>query len=566
MDIFSLYHVRQAVLKAGVQTGKTTAIHILLAREADYSNGNDSALVVMADEKSVKKLSGNRLIHLFTDSPGLRQLISSNPDDTTIYSIKLNNNFRIDIGWATSEVSVSSEAYRILVLDEIAKYPKNGNIADMKGRTNTYQETCKRWILSSPDMEGSPIDTEFNASDVIFDYYPICPYCGESQIMTFDRFHWPGKDEGNAKPGQIRLKKLARYHCKDCGMPWDDNDRDLAVLAAMKEGEYKGWKPRGEQVERFMSASCHYPSWISPLMSLSEVVAQWLEVQGVPEMVKKWHNLIAGDSYKEEIIERVSENILKLRDDRPEGLIPSVPIAAVTAVFDMQKRGFWYSIRAWGYGLEQESWLLKYGYVETWDALQSIFWESEFSDVAGNKHYITYRMGDSGGGESENSSDLSRTAEAYLFACRNPGIVLWKGKRTMSNKFQNPKRLDRIPGTTKPLPGSPLLYVANTTHYKDRLAAKLQIEPVDPGAWHLHNDVSDSFARQMTAEYKNDKGFYECPKGRDNHLWDCAAMELALVDIMSVNTMRPPSNKPQGQQPKATNTRELPNWRYNLRR
>lgn len=356
MDIFSLYHVRQGVLKAGVQTGKTQGMHILVAREADYSNGNDNALIVMADEKSVKKLSGNRLIPLFTESPALKQLVSSNPDDTAIYSIKLTNNFRLDIGWATSEVSVSSEAYRILVLDEIAKYQQQDNIADMKGRTNTYEETCKRWILSSPDLEGSPLDEEFDNSDVIFDYHPICPHCGEAQIMTFDRFEWPGKDTGTGKAGQIRMRKEAVYHCKECGMPWDDNDRDMAVLAAMNDGEYRGWRPR-EYVERFRSASAHYPSWISPFMSLSEVVAQWLEAQGKPGKLKKWHNTIAGESWAPKEVDDTSLDGLV---ERKESYAPIVPMdaAQLTAGGDVQADRIEIEVVAWG--LNNESWGMAY--------------------------------------------------------------------------------------------------------------------------------------------------------------------------------------------------------------
>jgi hypothetical protein len=68
----------------------------------------------------------------------------------------------------------------------------------------------------------------------------------------------------------------------------------------------------------------------------------------------------------------------------------------------------------------------------------------------------------------------------------------------------------------------------------------------------------------MTAEYKDDRGYWECAKGKDNHLWDTEVMSLALVDFMGVNTMRPPSSKPIEHRP-VTNTRELPNW-FNKRR
>ena len=55
--------------------------------------------------------------------------------------------------------------------------------------------------------------------------------------------------------------------------------------------------------------------------------------------------------------------------------IYNIPIAAITCVADMQKRGFWYTIRAWGFGLEQESWMLKCGFIDTWEGLRRIMFE-----------------------------------------------------------------------------------------------------------------------------------------------------------------------------------------------
>ena len=183
--------------------------------------------------------------------------------------------------------------------------------------------------------------------------------------------------------------------------------------------------------------------------------------------------------------------------------------------------------------------------------------ESQFEDVAKNKFVVTLRGLDSGGGEGEERGDLSRTAEAYLFAAANPGVILFKGRQRMAREY-NVTDIDRIPGSNKALPGSAKLYTINTTFFKDKLAGKLGVGPSDPGAWHVHSGytvdqlellskgekvdgVLKDFFGQMVAEYRTDQGTWECPKNKPNHLWDCCQMEFALVEIAQVKLWPVPS-------------------------
>lgn len=538
LDWATRSHVRTLVMAKGIQIGGTLAFYSLLLREAEYSA--DSALIVMADERSVKKLSKKRLQPMIDKSPALAAIKSSNPDDTTIYSITLGHGFTIDIGWASSEMSVSSESYRIVLLDEISKYKIRGNIEDAKSRATVFPDTKKVFIWSSPGIDTDdantrdPLMVEAENCDVMLDYHVACPDCGAEQVMLWDQFKWPGQTNLDGKvdadPKSIRRNKSAYYECCACKSKWNDYKRDKAVLTAMKDG----WKQTdAEKIEYPQSVYFHFPSWLSPFVSLSDVVADWLEAQGDEEKLRKWFNRHAAISYRYGSKSRPHDSILKLRDDRPEGLVPSVPIAAITCIADMQKRGFWYKVTAWGYGLEQESWTLSAGFLDSWEALRKKMFDEVYQDVTGNQFSVTLRAMDSGGGEGEEHADLSRTAEAYLFAAANPGVILFKGRRRMTRHF-NVSDIDRLPGTNKALPGSAKLYTINTTFFKDKLAAKLLVNPSDPGAWHLHKDIDNDFARQMCVEHKTDQGYWECPKGKDNHQWDNSSMEMALVELAQV--------------------------------
>ena len=197
LDWATRSHVRTVVMAKGIQIGGTLAFYSLLLREAEYSA--DSALIVMADERSVKKLSKKRLQPMIDKSPALSAIKSTNPDDTTIYSITLGHGFTIDIGWASSEMSVSSESYRIVILDEISKYKTKGNIEDAKARTTVFPDTKRVWIFSSPGIDTEdptkrdPLMVEAENCDVMMDYHVICPDCGAEQVMIFDQFKWAGQ-------------------------------------------------------------------------------------------------------------------------------------------------------------------------------------------------------------------------------------------------------------------------------------------------------------------------------------------------------------------------------------
>lgn len=563
LDWSTRYHVRVTVLAKGIQIGGTLAFYGLLLREGEYTS--DNALIVVADERTLKKLIKKRLQKMIDSSPSLSTIKSANPDDTTMYSVTLGNGFTIEGGWASSEVSVSSESYRVVILDEISKYKSRGNIEDAKSRATVFPDTHKIWILSSPGIDTDdpenrdPLMVEAEACDVMLEFHATCPDCGKEQVMTFDRFGWPGQvnleGKTEADPKAIRRNRSAWYQCEHCNSRWNDYKRDKAVLASMKTG----WKPTdGSDIEQPQSVYFHFPAWLSPYVSLSEVVASWLEAQGDEEKLRKWHNRFAGVSYRHEKKTLPHSTVLRLRDDRPEGLVPSVPIAAITCIADMQKRGFWYKVTAWGYGLQQESWLLKAGFVDSWDALKQIMFESQYQDISGNNYNVTLRGMDSGGGEGEEHQDLSRTAEAYLFAAANPGVLLFKGRRRLSRNF-NVTDIDRLPGTNKPLPGSAKLYTLNTTFFKDKLAAKLLVSPDDPGAYHLHKDTDEDFAKQMCSETKNEQGIWVCPKGKDNHYFDCSSMEMAIVEIAQVKFWpapgQTPVNQPQKIQHRKNNNR-----------
>lgn len=362
LDWSTRFHVRVVVMAKGIQVGGTLVFYGLLLREGEYSS--DNALIVMADEKTVRKLIKKRLQPMIDKSAALSAIKSADPDDTTMYSITLAHGFAIDAGWASSEMSVSSESYRIVILDEISKYKTRGNIEDAKARTTVYGESKRIWIFSSPGIDTDdpnnrdPLMVEAEACDMMLEFFAVCPDCGSMQVMRFDQFKWPGQVtlDGalDADPKTIRRTRSAWYECEHCGSHWNDWKRDKALIAAMKDG----WQPTGgEDIEFPQSVYFHFPSWLSPYVSLSDVAADWLEAQGDEEKLRKWYNRHAGVSYK--VIDKNAPELDGLAD-RAEAYAPTIPMGAgmLTAGADVQADRIELEVLAWG--MHNETWGMDY--------------------------------------------------------------------------------------------------------------------------------------------------------------------------------------------------------------
>lgn len=563
MDTADLPHVHTLVICGPEQSGKTNACINIHLKDIVYNGGN-AKFIMFPTENLAKTVATQRLLKIYEKCAPIAAKFTNNPDDRAASKIALRDGTIIFPAWATSAAKLSSFPSDFTWGDEVDKNADlTGDESDalklLEKRTRTFRRYLNL-ICSTPTLETGHIWRELNACSDIRDYYVVCPKCGQLQLMTEERLTWPGQivlqmqrdaksgvyaHQPDADPQTIKDNRQARYRCEneECKALWDDIDRNRAVRAG-------AWVSR-TVIERPASVGFHITGFICPDISLSEIAAKILTARsGDVSAEKERDNSYIGIPHRpKQAGERKSAAILRLCDDRLESQVPSVPIAAITCIADMQKRGFWYTVRAWGFGLEQNSWLLKHGYLDSWAALENIFFRSVYKDIAGQQYIPTLWGMDSGGGESDHDSDISRTAEAYLFACQHPQVLLFKGNSRMTQVVSK-TTLDKIPGTNKQLPGAPTLYNINARLFKNRLASKLLIDPADPGAWRLHSGLTEEdvnlgisaqmgkemleqFAKQMCAEVLIGNN-WENPTRKANHLWDCSYMEMALVEIAQV--------------------------------
>lgn len=542
MDAFGFPSVRELVLCAPPQTGKTEVIFNSLAYFVDQDPG--PAMIVMQTDTDARDMSRDRIRPMFRETVKLAEYMSPLDDDTSALAIRLLH-MPLYLAWGTSVSRLASKPIKYLFFDEEDKYPlsftrETSPIRLGKKRTRRFPKyKCLR--SCSPTTETGSIWGALNNCPVVFKYFVRCPSCGFHQVMRFDRVRVP---ENERDPKKIKSQKLAWYECEHCNARWNDYDRDRAALHG------KWMTDEGVDPSAYLEAhqpdlvGFHYSALISTFVSLSETMSVWFAAQGDKNLLRDFFNGYMAEPWVDYHVERSEDHILALRDDRPRGLVPgNGVVSCLLATVDTQVRDFRYEVRAFGFGMKAESWQIREGSAPTFDALEEILWgeKSEYRDAGGNDYFVLLTLIDAMG---------DKTSAVYDFCRMHRGRCLpIQGVRTLPQPFSYTD-LDYYPNTKKKIPGGLRLVRLNTTFYKNALSDRLEINPHDPGAWHFHSEFTAAWAREMTVEYKDDDGFWLCPPGKPNHAWDLAAYQLLAADVAGVRFWVRPGSKPAQPKPK----------------
>lgn len=562
---------RVSVIKVP-QIGATECVHNCVGWKVDTDPA--PVLYVYPDDAQCTKNSKKRIQAMFKDSKHLQRHLTGRDEDLTGKMIQLKPT-TIYLASAQSPSQLANTPVCWVVFDEVDKYQdlvgsETSAIKLGEKRATTYPDDRKYIYLSSPTSERGPIWQQVRSAQVCMHYWVPCPHCGHSQAMSFSRIRWEGGS--HADPNEIKGSNLAWYECPQCGSAWDDYDREQALAKGVWRADSGGWdvfadldakaarsglfgKTLAEVLRDHLphNISFHVPAWISTFISMGTIAAAFIETVQKEDPVEKiaalrdFANGYEGVPWRENTQARPESGILALRDERPRGLVPGGGVVAcLIGSVDTQDNGFFYEIRAQGYGWEQESWCVREGFLPAdwrhvdiadlpgrqwpyhpaFDPLRAVLWENEYRDADGLLYPVQMTLIDAMGHHAAAVYDFCRVHREQCVPC--------KGERRMATATSWTP-LETYPGTARKIPGGLQLLRHNTTHFKNLLSSRLAIDPADPGAWRYHAELDGSWARMMTAEFKNEKtGYWECPSGRANHGWDCAELHLVAADILRV--------------------------------
>jgi len=561
MDACASSRWDEVTVMAAAQTAKTTTL--LVAVVLYYTRQEPSSVgIVLADQLTAEYIMKKKIKQAFEDSPELAGLYDEKKFNK--HDAEFTNGAYLGGAWASSVSMLGTRAFRIIIRDEIDKpgysvTNKEGSALSLSAeRPASYPQGFYKIIsLSTPTTENGNCALKFEETDAIFDRHCPCPHCGQFQPLKwspeyafgFENGEYRGDDGKKHKLGQVvweggrhatnkQIQETARYQCGECGGLWTDEQRKQAVKLGKEVS-----RNEFDEHERKMCLQASRLVSLFDAGSLPTLVQRFCVIMRMPEgpeKVKELQGFInsgLGEPFRMTGTDRHVDSILALADDRPPGVLPGGGVVAgllgaADTQGDDETGGFWYEVRAAGYGKDQPSWGVRRGYVETKEALIEIMKET-YLDADGNEHQVIGCVIDAMG---------HRTKEIYDF-CRHHRKFLYplKGERTMGSPFTF-TNLEFYPGRDKKkrIPGGLQLMRVNATYFKNGLHQKLQISPADPGAWLFDSSLTHDWAKMMSSEYRDGTGFWQEIRSRPNHGWDCSYYFLALAEFFQFAMKQPP--------------------------
>jgi phage terminase large subunit GpA-like protein len=548
MDCWTVPSIREIYLCFAPQVVKTQIAFNCLGYAADQDPG--SAMYVMPDEKTTKRIARRRILPMIKASPRLASLLSPRYDDTTTLSIRFINGMDLMMAWATSVAEISSEDVRYFIGDEISKWPGYSGTGEKreahpwylgKIRTNTYPHTKKILALSSPGAAPCLI-TELMKyeADETRRYEVPCPICGHFQIMS-DENIVTLKNEHN--PLVIVRNKLGRYSCAKCGMFWDDYMRNQAVKhGRWVPGRFDAngeWQP-ADPIIRPVSVAFHLPAWYSLFESLSEVAASRIRGEDDPKKQMVYVTQKRAEEYKEVVETKKEENILaEHRVTLPTGIVPAAALA-LTAGIDSHTWGYRFTIYAWiedvlGFTAQK----IQHGHLGTLADIEALVYHARFQVENSSETMGIWRAAiDTGGnrpGPNTNDNEKTMTDEIYEWLRKQPRGTIF-GVKGASHDQQSRVKLtviDKFPHKNKPIPGGLELRILDTNQFKGLFHWRLTRAAGDTQRILFDAGTDNEFVRELLAEElrKKRNGQTEWVRVRTaNHYLDCSVYAMAAAD------------------------------------
>lgn len=509
MDAVNDPTVREIVVMKSAQIGWTE----ILGNVVGYFIDRDPApmLLLQPTVEMAETWSKDRLAPMVRDTPALKDKIKDprSRDSGNTVSHKVFAGGHITMAGANSPAGLASRPIRVVLCDEVDRYPASagseGDPISLARKRSTTFWNRKILMGSTPTVKGaSRIEAAFEISDQRHFLVP-CPHC-----EIFDRLHWKNVHWDEGKP------IAAWYACPQCGGVITDADK----LRMLQRGKWQA------SAEFTGIAGFHINELYSPWVSFGDTARSFVEAKRSPETLQTWVNTALGETWVERGEAPTFERVMGMRGEYSFGEVPE-GVIAITSGVDVQKNRLVYVVRGWGAGME--SWLLEFGELwgetdrpEVWGHLGDLL-DKDFSGKN-----VSLMLIDSG----------FLPDQVYAFCRAHPKARPSKGQQTLSSPVRMSK-LDVSSRGVRIRSGQDLWHV-DTGFFKSVVHGRIDWPQDQPGAWHLPDDVTDDYCRQLVAESK-----IVLPAGkvvwkrhdRENHALDCEVYATAAAKIIRADSI-----------------------------
>jgi phage terminase large subunit GpA-like protein len=350
MDAISDPLTPRVVIQKAAQVGATDCA---ILNPIGYYIDQDPCpiLVVQPTLELASAFSTDRLAPMLRDSPRLRGRIAepaSRDSSNTIYRKAFRGGY-VQIGGANSAASLSGRPVRVVLLDDVDRYPRSagteGNPIRLAiARTSAFWNR-KIVIVSSPGIAGiSHIEREMKMSTQEHWYLP-CTHCNEFQILNWDR---------------IRFSDLC-HRCVAC----NHFAEKYVWLAMSAYGEWRPHRPIDSRNRTVKTRGFFLSGLYSPWIEWEELVEEFVSAaqaneEGDIEPLKAFRNTRLGILHEDKG-QKVEVDLYAERREVYDAEVPD-GVLVLTAAVDVGDNQLNYEVVGWGRG--RESWGIEYGILD----------------------------------------------------------------------------------------------------------------------------------------------------------------------------------------------------------
>ena len=525
MDAHHEPGVQIVVVMGSSQWGKTSIAVCKIA----YAIAHDPAPVLIVEptvDPMAKDFSKNRLKPAIEASPVLKERVSKAraKDSSNTALMMTYRGGSVSIAGANSAASLAARSTRLLILDEVERYPpelpgEGNTISIAIKRTQTYRSRRQILMLSSPTLRDGPIHAWFQRGDQRR-YFVPCPGCGDMHPYEWQNVRWVGNDPSTAK-----------LHCPSCDYGIGEAER-VAILT------YGEWRAGSAERDDSSIVSFHLWEGYSPFSSLKEIVTGFLRARasqktGDKSEMHTWQNTTLGEPIEPDAGDGVEPHALIMRREAyPTDVDMPAGACCLTMGVDVQDDRLEALVVGWGPG--EESWLVDRQTLpgdtsqpEPWALLDQVI-THEYRHASGVRLPIQAVCIDSGG---------HRTTLVYDYALKQAArrvyaVIGRDGQRPIVSS-PSPRKWGR---QQRQVP----LYTIGADAAKALLLSRMGM--TEKGAGYMHLPLVDWCDDELAAQLTSERLVMKWTKGIPVQVWkqirprneglDCLVYALGALRLL----------------------------------
>jgi phage terminase large subunit GpA-like protein len=549
---------RRVVMVFGAQTGKSEAMLDVAGQRLDQKPG--PILYVGPSKQFLTEQFEPRVMALLNEAPTLMAKVARGKRMTKTRKIVAGVPFRL--AHSGSSTALKSDPAVLALVDEYDEMRDNvnnqgGPLGLVERRGDTYADfvcvvtsTPKRgrvaavkdtrsglylWDVAVNEDIESPIWQLWQQGTRHHWTWP-CPHCSEYFVPRFNLLRYPLK----ATP--LEAARETFLECPECSGIIEDkhksemNARGRYVAPGQRidvAGVVTGDAPDSKSMSFWVSGLA------SPFVTFGERVAVLVEAQqsGDDAMVQQAINAGFGELYSPgggEVPEWMEIKEKSRQATYARGEVPADAMI-LTLTCDVQKHSIPWVIRGWG--PRATSWLINYGYLRG-DTTEEEIWNALGDLVATPVGTMPIKLAFIDSGFRPGKTDTLPLNRVYEFCRRFMRRV--RPTKGSASAMRTPLIMSKIEVSRKDGKAARYgldLVRLDTDHWKSWVHERLRWPDDHVGGWHVFRGIDDDYCHQIVSEARMKKptGRVEwVQRSRDNHFFDCEAMQAAAGHLLNV--------------------------------